>query len=64
MARKEKPWITEPEVIAPVTIHPAIEKAAHYFGFTIKHVPVTHDFKADVAAKKKARIEKLTRATA
>jgi sphinganine-1-phosphate aldolase len=54
LARKEKPWITEPEVIAPVTIHPAIEKAAHYFGFTIKHVPVTHDFKADVAAMARA----------
>jgi sphinganine-1-phosphate aldolase len=54
MARKDKPWITEPEVVAPVTIHPAIEKAAHYFGFTIKHVPVTHDFKADVAAMARA----------
>jgi sphinganine-1-phosphate aldolase len=42
LARKERPWITEPEVIAPVTIHPAIEKAAHYFGFTIRLVPVTN----------------------
>jgi sphinganine-1-phosphate aldolase len=54
LARKERPWITEPEVVAPDTIHPAIEKAAHYFGFTIKHVPVTHDFKADVAAMARA----------
>jgi sphinganine-1-phosphate aldolase len=54
LARKEKPWITEPEVVAPVTIHPAIEKAAHYFGFTIRHVPITNDFKADVAAMARA----------
>ena len=37
LARKQRPWITEPEVIAPVSIHPAIEKAAHYFGFTFRH---------------------------
>jgi sphinganine-1-phosphate aldolase len=54
LARKERPWITQPEVIAPVTIHPAIEKAAHYFGFTIIHVPVTSDHKADVAAMARA----------
>jgi sphinganine-1-phosphate aldolase len=54
LARKERPWITEPEVVAPVSIHPAIEKAAHYFGFTIKHVPLTGDFKADVAAMARA----------
>jgi sphinganine-1-phosphate aldolase len=54
LARKLRPWITEPEVIAPVSIHPAIEKAAHYFGFTIKHVPLTSDFKADVAAMARA----------
>ena len=54
MARKQRPWITAPEVVAPVTVHPAIEKAAHYFGFTIKHVPITHDFKADVAAMARA----------
>jgi sphinganine-1-phosphate aldolase len=54
LARKQRPWITEPEVIAPVSIHPAIEKAAHYFGFTIKHVPLTSDFKVDVAAMARA----------
>ena len=54
LARKERPWITEPEVVAPVTVHPAFEKAAHYFGFTIKHVPFTQDFKADVAAMARA----------
>ncbi len=42
--------ITAPEVIAPVTIHPAHVKAAHYLGMKIVHVPVNGDFEADVDA--------------
>ena len=38
------------EVIAPATIHPAFEKAAHFLGLTIKKVSVTADGKADVKA--------------
>ncbi len=30
--------------VAPITIHPAHEKAANYFGFRIVHVPVGKDF--------------------
>ena len=36
--------------VAPITIHPAHEKAAHYFGFTIRHVPVGEDFRPDMRA--------------
>ena len=34
--------------VAPITIHPCHEKAAHYFGFTIKHVKVGADYKPDL----------------
>jgi len=43
-ARKLFPHIKNPEMVAPITIHPAHEKAAAYFGFTIIHVPVNRDF--------------------
>lgn len=34
--------------VCPMTQHPVMAKAAHYFGLTIKHVPVGPDYKADV----------------
>ncbi len=34
--------------IAPITVHPAFEKAAAYFDLTMIHVPVTEDFVADM----------------
>ena len=49
-ARAHHPEIHEPEMILPVTAHPAFEKAAHYFGVKPVHVPVRSDFRADVAA--------------
>jgi glutamate/tyrosine decarboxylase-like PLP-dependent enzyme len=39
-ARKQRPYLTTPEMIVPVTAHPAFTKAAHYFGLRIVHVPV------------------------
>ena len=42
--------ITEPEVVAPTTIHPAHIKAAHYLGMKVVRVPVNADFEADVEA--------------
>jgi len=42
--------ITEPEVVAPATIHPAHLKAAHYLGMKVIRVPVNADFEADVDA--------------
>jgi glutamate/tyrosine decarboxylase-like PLP-dependent enzyme len=47
---RETRGITTPEVVAPVTIHPAHVKAAHYLGMKIVHVPVNADFEADVDA--------------
>lgn len=46
--------ITQPEMIAPTTAHAAFDKAAQYFNIKMIHVPVDADYKADVAATKKA----------
>jgi sphinganine-1-phosphate aldolase len=48
-AREEK-GIQEPEMVVPVTIHPAFHKAAHYLGIKVISVPVDHNFEADVEA--------------
>jgi glutamate/tyrosine decarboxylase-like PLP-dependent enzyme len=47
---REEKGITSPEVVAPMTIHPAHLKAAHYLGMKVIRVPVTADFEADVEA--------------
>jgi sphinganine-1-phosphate aldolase len=46
-ARHEK-GIARPELIAPITVHPAFEKAAHYFDVGIRHAGVGPDFRVDV----------------
>ncbi len=51
--RQEK-GITAPEVVAPMTIHPAHLKAAHYLGMKVVRVPVNADFEADVEAMRAA----------
>lgn len=53
-ARAERPEVTAPEMLLPVTAHPAFEKAAHYFGLTPVHIPVGPDFRASVAAARAA----------
>lgn len=53
-ARTAKPSATAPEMILPVTAHPAFEKAAHYFSVRPVHVPVHSDFRAHVAAARAA----------
>ncbi|HSJ52345.1 MAG TPA: aspartate aminotransferase family protein, partial [Anaerolineae bacterium] len=35
-----------PEMVVPLTGHPALDKAAHYFGVKAVHVPVGDDFRA------------------
>jgi glutamate/tyrosine decarboxylase-like PLP-dependent enzyme len=52
-ARDQKK-ITRPEMIVPVTAHAAFDKAAAYFNIKIKHIPVDADYRADVAAARKA----------
>lgn len=49
-ARRQRPAIRKPEMVLPVTAHPALDKAAHYFGVTAVHVPVRSDYRADVQA--------------
>jgi sphinganine-1-phosphate aldolase len=39
-ARKLHPHITKPEVVLPVTIHPAFDKAAELFGLHLRKAPV------------------------
>ena len=40
--------IEHPEVIMPVTAHPALDKAFHYFGITAVKAPVTADYVVDL----------------
>lgn len=44
----------KPNVVAPSTAHAAFDKAAQYFGFELRKIPVGDDFRADVKAMKKA----------
>lgn len=53
-ARRKKPWILRPELVVPSTIHPAFDKASHYFGVRLVKVPVGPDFRANVKAMAKA----------
>ena len=52
-ARKNKPWITKPEIILPESAHSAMDKGAHYFNVKIRHAPVGKDYRVDVKAVKK-----------
>ncbi len=53
-ARAERPEVAVPEMLLPVTAHPAFDKAAHYFGLRAVRTPVGPDFRADVAAMARA----------
>ena len=53
-ARHTYPRIKEPEMVVPVTAHPAWNKAAHYLGVKINMTPAKDDLRADVAAMKNA----------
>jgi sphinganine-1-phosphate aldolase len=46
----QHPEVQKPEMILPVSGHPAFEKAAHYFGVEAVRTPVGEDFRADVEA--------------
>ncbi len=51
-ARAERPQIDRPQMLVPVTAHPALHKAAHMVGLETVTVPVRADFTADVDAAK------------
>ncbi|HSM69898.1 MAG TPA: aspartate aminotransferase family protein [Xanthomonadales bacterium] len=53
-ARAHRADIERPEMVLPVTAHPAFEKAAHYFEVRPVYVPVGPDFRADVEAMRGA----------
>lgn len=53
-ARARDPANTAPEIILPLTAHPAFEKAAHYFCVEPIHIPVGPDLRADVDAARAA----------
>lgn len=53
-ARRKRPWIRRPVIVAPRTIHPAFDKAAHYYGVTLRKVDVDADMRVDVAAMARA----------
>ncbi len=40
--------IERAEVVVPITVHPAFEKAAHYFDITLRHAKVGPDLRVDV----------------
>ncbi len=53
-ARARHPRIKHPQMILPLTAHPAFEKAAHYFCVKAVRTPVGDDFRADVEAAAQA----------
>lgn len=53
-ARLHRPEIQTPEMILPLTAHPAFDKAGDYFTVEPVHVPLGEGFQADTEAVKKA----------
>lgn len=49
-AARESSAVDHPELVLPVTAHPAFHKAALYFGLSVVTVPVDADFRAVPAA--------------
>jgi len=49
-ARAKKPWIRNPNIVVPASIHVAFDKACHFFDVKKKVAPVLPDGQVDVAA--------------
>lgn len=49
-----KPTVRHPEVILPISAHPAFQKACHYFGLKGVIIPVGKNFRVDITAVKNA----------
>lgn len=49
-AREKYPEISEPEVIAPFSAHPAFSKGCHYLGLKLVRIPLAENRRADVEA--------------
>ncbi|MBI5495430.1 MAG: aspartate aminotransferase family protein [Deltaproteobacteria bacterium] len=48
-ARVNRPGVKQPKMLVPLSVHPAFEKAAHYFGVSAVHMPLGEDLRVDVA---------------
>jgi len=53
-ARRWRPWLRKPVIVAPRTVHPAFDKAAHWFGLELRKVDVGGDLRVDVAKMERA----------
>lgn len=53
-ARAKRPDITSPEMVIPISVHPAFEKAAHFLNIKPCRIPLGEDFRVDVEAAKEA----------
>lgn len=53
LSRVKRPSVRHPEIIIPVSAHPAFDKAAHYLDLKVVHTPVRDDKRADVDAMRK-----------
>jgi glutamate/tyrosine decarboxylase-like PLP-dependent enzyme len=56
-ARKAR-GVRRPEIVAPVTAHPALDKACHYFDVRLRKIDVTGDLVADAGAMARAVTER------
>ncbi len=56
-ARAERPNVTAPEMVLPITAHPAFDKAGHYLSVKPVHIPVGEDLRADIDAARAALTE-------
>lgn len=56
-ALAEKPYIKQPEMVLPITAHPAFEKAAHYFNVRPVHVSLREDQRVDPQKMREAITE-------
>jgi sphinganine-1-phosphate aldolase len=53
-ARVHHPRIRTPQMVVPVSAHPAFWKAAHYFGLEVVRVPLDDQFQIDMEAYRAA----------
>jgi glutamate/tyrosine decarboxylase-like PLP-dependent enzyme len=53
-ARAERPSITDPEIVMPLSAHPAFNKAAHFLGLKTVIVPTDDTLRADAEAMRTA----------
>lgn len=53
-AQAQRPDLARPQIILPISAHPAFQKACHYFGLEATTVPLCDDFRVDVTAMRAA----------